>query len=222
MASSETVDTTPIPVKTPGILGLDVTIYPQATGEVQVRGHLSFAVSRTVDQAISFLPPLVRWGLSNSLIHRELKGNTFRFKVANLTSVDTELNQAGTLAMSVKYHNPLARPIGHAETSKIFRRFADEIAENGLTPRSHGVIDEFLSTLGRRDRGDLPFLQLFEGRSIVRENSVTPPIVGLTLDSFTMKQDSAGDLIVEFVALGRIQQDQDSAGEADDSARLAG
>lgn len=203
MHSAPHVDTTPIHIKTPGILSLDVMLYPQESGEVEVRGSLGFAVSRTVDQAMSFLPPLVRWGLSASLIHRELKDKRFRFKVANLTTVDTELSDAGILNMHVKYHNPLARPVGHAETCKIFRRFADEIEESGMQPRSHSVIEEFLSGLGRHDRADLPFLALFEGRSIVLPDRTTPPIVGLTLQDLKMVQDAQGDLIVHFEALGR-------------------
>lgn len=210
MDSLPDLDTTPIHIKTPGILGLDVMVHPQTTGEVHVRGHLSFAVSRTVDQAMSFLPPLVRWGLSASLIHRELKDRRFRFKVANLTTVDTELSENGILAMKVHYHNPLARPVGHAETSKIFRRFATELEISGITPRSHSVIDDFLSGLSRHDRSDLPFLQLFEGRSIVRpDSSMTPPIVGLTLQELQMIQDPQGDLVVQFEAMGRIDGSQD-------------
>lgn len=206
MDSSDSIDTTPIHVKTPGILGLDVMIHPQADGAVQVRGTLSFAVSRTVDQAMSFLPPLVRWGLSASLIQRELAGNRFGFQVANLTAVQTELNDAGVLTMSVRFKNPLARPVGQNETGKIFRRFADEIAASGLTPASHDVIETFLKALNRHDRGDLPFLQLFEGRSIVRPHAgvATPPIVGLTLRTFTMQQDQQGDLVVAFEADGCI------------------
>ena len=205
MHSSASLDTTPIHVKTPGILELDVMVYPQTNGEVQVRGYLSFAVSRTVDQAMSFLPPIVRWGLSASLIHSELKDTRFRFKVANLTTVDTELSASGVLTMHARYHNLLARPVGHSETSRIFRRFATELERSGLTPGKHCVIEDFLSNLTRHDRGELPFLQIFEGRAIVTPERSTPPITGLNLQSFEMVQNSQGDLVVNFEALGQIE-----------------
>lgn len=202
-------DPTPIELKAHGILTLDVLLHPQPNGEVHVRGSLGFDLSKTVDAALSFLPPLVRWGLGSSLVHRELVGNRFRFNVGKLTSFDTELNDLGVLHMSARYQNPLARPVGHSETSKIFRRFARELDRAGLTPGCHEVVEAFIEEFSRKDRGDLPFLQLFEGRAIVTPNGSTQPIYNIELRQYEMTQSKAGDLVVIFEAHGRLEGFED-------------
>ncbi len=202
---SSELDTTPIYIQVPGVLSLDVRIHPQSDGEVHVAGELGFALSQSVESAISFLPPLVRWGLSSGLVHRELEGQRYRFKVANLVSIDTILDEEALLTLSARYQTPLARPVGQKETSQVFRRFADGLERSGLSPRSHDIVEQFLHGFNRADKGELPFLALFEGRTITQGDRTTPPIVGLRLTEVELKQNSKGDLVVVFATRGWIQ-----------------
>lgn len=204
-SSSSELDTSPIHILVPGVLSLDVKIQPQSNGEVHVAGELGFALSKSVDSAISFLPPLVRWGLSSGLVHRELEGTRYRFKVANLVAIDTTLDEDALLVLSARYQTPLAKPVGQKETSQVFRRFADGLERSGLTPRSHDVVESFLHGFNRHDRGEMPFLNLFEGRSIITPERTTPPIVGLRLTEVCLRQNKAGDLVVDFATRGWIQ-----------------
>ena len=201
---TKAIDLSPIFVKTSGILSLEVHLRPQASGHVHIEGQLAFAVSQTIDAALGFLPPLLRWGLSSSLIHRELKDNNFRFKVGNVTTVDTELAESAIMTLRSKYHNPLARPVGHRQTANIFRHFAKELEKSGFTPHSHDLIEDFISHFSRHDYAHLPFLQLFEGRSIQTPERTTPKIADLTLQSLNLIQDKAGDLVVLYEAQGKM------------------
>lgn len=206
-----TIDTTPVHVLASGTLSLDVMIYPHSDGQVEVKGDLSFAVSKTVDSALSFLPPIVRWGLSSSLIQRELQQRVFTFKVGSITEVQAKLTEDGIMTLSSRYKNPLARPVGHSETSRIFRRFAKELAGCGLTPNCNQIIEDFIKDFSRHDRADLPFLALFEGRSIITPTQSTPPITNLTLQKMVLSQDQLGDLVVSFEAVARVSEEAEAS-----------
>jgi len=202
---SEALNTEPIEIDVPGPLGLQVIMHPRHCGVVHVSGSLSVGLSQSIDRALSFLPWLIRRQIKNGLMHRELNGTQFKLRIPNILTLKTDVTEDGILTLQTQYHLLLARPIGHKETTSMFQGFAKGLISSGITPFDSSPIDAFLRTFKRQDQAELPFLHLFEGKSIERLERSTFPIEGLTLKDLTLSQDQEGDLRIDFISEGRLQ-----------------
>jgi len=202
---SEVLNTEPIEISVPGPLGLQVVIYPRHCGTVHVSGTLHVGLSQSIDRALSFLPWLIRRQIKNGLMHRELNGTNFKLRIPNILTLNTDVTEDGILSLHTQYHLLLARPIGHKETISMFQSFAKGLIKSGITPFDTTPIDDFLHHFKRKDQGTLPFLDLFEGKSIERSERSTYPIEGLTLQDLKLSQDHEGDLRIDFSSEGRLQ-----------------
>jgi hypothetical protein len=199
------IDTTPIGIKFAGTLSMQAEIQPLASGEVRVNGHLHVGLSKAVDKALGFLPWLIRTQIKGNLIQKRLEGTRFHFQIPNLFTLITDVSPHGVLTLEKRYHMPLVRPIGQNETTGIFKAFGNDLAKSGLTPYEPRHIDDFLSGLRRHDKGELAFLELFEGKGIHTKERKSPAVEGLRIASLRISQDFSGDLLIEFEAQGRLQ-----------------
>ena len=197
----------PVTLAVTGPLSLNAEIITTADGTVQVEGQLGVALSQSVDRALGFLPWLLRNQLKAGLIQRRLEGSRVHFRIPNLFTLSTDVSPAGVLVLEKTYHLALARPIGFSETERLFRSFARGLAASGLHPFDETPIEEFLRVLKRRDRAELPFLSLFEGRGFRFPDRQTPPVSDLSLSALQVAQDNAGDLCISFAAVGRLAAD---------------
>ncbi|MGV3524214.1 MAG: hypothetical protein ACO1RX_08320 [Candidatus Sericytochromatia bacterium] len=193
----------PIELRVPGILSLRALAQPYTDGRVDVSGQLHFALSRSVESALGFLPALVRRQLSSNLVHSELERQRFRFRVGQLVTVETWVTEQGVMTLEARYHSLLARPVGQGETARVFEGFDRALKRSGLDPHSSVPIQGFLQGFRRRDRGELAFLELFEGRAITGEGGQTPVLRDLQLNTVELRQDARGDLEVHYRASGR-------------------
>lgn len=205
VSMEESLNTDPIEIMVPGALSLKATVFPRRCGNVYVSGHLHVALSQTVDRALGFLPWLVRRQLKNSLMQRDLDGLRFSLRIPNILTLTTDVTPDGVMTLSTRYHQFLARPIGHNETRSIFNHFASGLSQSGIEPFDSSPIETFLKNFQRHDSGDLAFLSLFEGTRVAQDERATHPVSGLVLQELKLRQDREGDLLIEFVSQGRLE-----------------
>lgn len=194
----------PIHVHVPGTLSLKVSLIPQSDSEVLVQGVLGYAMHASIEGALRFLPLGLGRSLSKGLIQSELVGDSYRFKVGQFTSIEAEVNSFGVMVLKAHYPMPLARPVAHGETTRVFREFVDSLYRQGVTPSGEAIIDHFLRGFCRKDRGELDFLSLFEGRTIQRPEGPHPRVSDLRVQQLQLKQNTLKDLEVHFEALGAL------------------
>lgn len=192
----------PIHVHVPGTLSLKVSLTPQNESEVLVQGVLGYAMHASIEGALRFLPLGLGRNLSRGLIQSELHGDSYRFKVGKFTSIEAEVNHFGVMVLKAHYPMPLARPVAHGETTRVFQNFVEALYQQGVTPSGEAIIDHFLRGFCRKDRGELDFLSLFEGRTIHRADGPSPCVSDLRVQQLQLKQNALKDLEVHFEALG--------------------
>ncbi len=194
-----------IHLQTHGSLALHAEIEIDAQSKVQVNGHLKVALSQSVSKALGFLPFIIRRKFERALMQRELNGLTFKFRIPALVEIGTDVTPDGVLELSGRYPNFLSRPIAHAEVQRLFHTFGHELRNGGLRPYSADLIDGFIKQFKQRDRATLPFLDLFNHKTLAHPNHELPPVENLVMTSLYQEQDPDGDLWIHFQAQGNLE-----------------
>lgn len=194
-----------IHLQTHGTLALHAEIDIDAQSQVQVSGHLKVALSQSISQALGFLPLLIRKKFERALMQREMQGLQFKFRIPSLVEICTDVTPGGILELSARYPNFLARPLAHAEVQRIFQTFGHELRNAGLRPYSADLIDKFIKQFKRQDRATLPFLELYNNKTVSYPGHELPPVENLTMKSLYLEQDPDGDLWIHFQAHGQLQ-----------------
>lgn len=192
-------------LQTHGTLALHAEIDIDAQSQVLVNGHLKVALSQSVSKALGFLPFLIRRKFERALMQRELNGLVFKFRIPTLVEIGTEVSPGGVLQLSAKYPNFLARPVAHAEVQRLFQHFGHELRNAGLRPYSAALIEQFIKQFKQRDRATLPFLDLFNQKTLSHPDHELPPVENLSMNSLYLEQDPDGDLWIHFQAEGQLQ-----------------
>ena len=190
---------------THGTLALKAEINIDIEDNVDVNGHLKVALGHSVTQALSFLPFLIRRKFEKAFMHREMKGLHFTFRIPALVEISTDVSPEGVLVLSGKYPNFLSRPVAHTEVQRLFLQFGHELRNAGLRPFSADLLERFIKQFKQKDRATLPFLDLFNNKTLSHPGHELPPVENLVMHSLSQEQDSGGDLIIHFQAKGRLQ-----------------
>jgi hypothetical protein len=194
----------PIHINVPGMLHLQATIHRPTEAEIDTHGILTFALSKSVRQALGFLPFGMGKQLGDNLVQRKLDGNCYSFSVGGFTRVETTVSNAGLMELSASFHSPFAQPVAHGEVERVFGQFSREMTRQGIQPAPHSPIDNFIRDFKRSNRGYLDFRALFMRKRLAIAGVPPHPIDDFEIQSVQMQQDTQGDLNVHFRAKGRL------------------
>ena len=188
----------------PGILKMWAHLKRHEEKSVLVNGTISFRLSEAIHSALSFLPLGMGKHIGDSLILKYLEENSYHFKVIGLATLECEVTSRGIMTLKASYHSLFAQPVANGETERIFKRFVQELKNCGVHPPVHEPVETFLEGFKNQKRGVLDFAALFEGRSLKKEGFPEDRIEAIRITGVEMKQDSRGDLDVNFQAEGCI------------------
>jgi len=194
----------PIHIHVPGMLNLQATIHRPTEVDIDTQGTLSFALSKSLRQALGFLPFGMGKQIGDNLVQRKLEGNCYSFSVGGFTRVETTVSNEGLMHLSAAFHSPLAQPVAHGEVERVFGHFSREMTRQGIQPAPHSPIDTFIRDFKRHNRGHLDFRALFMRKRLAVAGVPPHPIDHFEIESVDMQQDAHGDLNVHFRAKGRL------------------